>query len=83
MPTIAILNSNIIIRIYFNDHNPPHIHAQYAEYEASFDLKGKVLKGKLPKRQQNFVSAWIALNTEAIQANIENIKAGIPPIRLS
>jgi len=42
-----------------------------------------LLNGKLPKRQQNFVSAWVALNKEALEANIENIKNGIPPIKLS
>ena len=83
MPTIAILSHNIIVRIYYRDHNPPHVHAQYAEHEASFDLEGTVLKGSLPIRQQNFVSAWIVLNKEALEANIENIKAGLPPIKLS
>ena len=82
MPTIAMFYG-IIIRIYTNDHNPPHIHAQYAEHTASFDLDGNLLNGKLPKRQQNFVSAWVALNKEALEANIENIKNGIPPIKLS
>jgi len=82
MPTVAMFYG-IIIRIYANDHNPPHIHAQYAEFDASFDLDGNVLNGKLPKRQQNFVSAWIALNKEQLEANIENIKSGLPPIKMS
>jgi len=28
----------IIIKMYFNDHLPPHFHAIYNEYNAIFDL---------------------------------------------
>jgi len=29
----------IVIVMYFNDHNPPHFHAKYAESEALFDCE--------------------------------------------
>jgi hypothetical protein len=28
----------IVIRMYFNDHNPPHFHAEYGDYEALIDI---------------------------------------------
>ena len=32
------------------EHNPPHIHAYYNEYEASFKIDdGKILTGDFPK----------------------------------
>ena len=50
----------IIITIYFNrEHNPPHFHAKYNEYEGSFDIKTlKVLEGDLPAKAQSLVIEW-------------------------
>jgi hypothetical protein len=81
MPTIAMFYG-IIIQIFSDDHNPAHLHARYAEFKASFDLDGHVLAGKLPPKQQNFVSAWIQLNKEQIEANIENLKNNFPLIKI-
>ena len=51
MPTIASFYG-IIIMMFFakKEHNPPHIHAYYNEYEASFKIDdGKILTGDFPK----------------------------------
>lgn len=43
----------IIITMYFNEntrHNLPHIHAEYAEFDSIFDLKGNQLEGKMPNK---------------------------------
>jgi hypothetical protein len=40
----------IIIRIFFEDHNPPHFHAEYAGKNAQIEIKsGKIIDGNLPK----------------------------------
>ena len=58
MPVISAF-FGIIIRIYHSDHNPPHFHAQYGEYEVIIEIKtGKVLNGKLPVRLLYFVEIW-------------------------
>jgi hypothetical protein len=36
MPTIAVVDG-ITIAIYYNDHNPPHLHAMQAEHEFRVD----------------------------------------------
>lgn len=28
----------IVIAMYYNEHNPPHFHVRYNEYEAQFDM---------------------------------------------
>jgi hypothetical protein len=41
----------IVVRVYFEDHAPPHIHVEYAEHRAVVDIvTGKLLGGSLPKR---------------------------------
>jgi hypothetical protein len=48
MPTISFFYG-LVIRMYFNDHAPPHFHAEYAEFKATIDIHSLTLEtGKLP-----------------------------------
>lgn len=39
----------IIIKMYYNDHQPAHFHAEYNEYVAEISIETfEVLKGELP-----------------------------------
>jgi hypothetical protein len=50
MPTICSFYG-ILIRMFFNDHAPPHFHARYGEFEATIDIETlSVLEGELPGR---------------------------------
>ena len=40
----------IIIRMYFDEHNPPHIHTEYQGQKAVFDFSGNVTRGDLGSR---------------------------------
>ena len=58
MPIVSVF-FGIVIRLYHGDHNPPHFHASYGEYEAIIDIKsGKVLSGKLPLKGYKLVEEW-------------------------
>ena len=60
---------NIIIRMLFSDiqqHNKPHFHVQYAEYEASVGIDGELLAGSLPVKQFRLVQAWAAIHEEEL-----------------
>lgn len=49
----------IIIRMFFNEHNPPHFHAIYNEFEVEIDIRTlEILKGQLPKKVYNLVLEW-------------------------
>jgi len=64
MGTIHVLN-NVKIYLYFGEHNPPHIHAKYAEYEASIIISsGEILKGSLPGKQLKMVRQWLKSSDE-------------------
>lgn len=46
----------IIIRMYTNDHNPPHFHAEYGEFEGVFNMIDlEMIAGNLPKRVRLYV----------------------------
>jgi hypothetical protein len=45
--------------VYRRDHNPPHFHAIYAEYEAVIDIRTlDVIAGELPGKQLKKVRRW-------------------------
>ena len=44
------------------------IGGHHNEYEMSINIKGKVLNGKIPKKQKKLVDAWITLHTEELKA---------------
>ena len=35
----------IVIRMFFDEHNPPHIHVEYQGNKAVLDFYGNVLRG--------------------------------------
>lgn len=49
-------------------HKEPHIHIKYNEYELTMELNGKVINGKLPKKQHKLVEAWVILHNEELKA---------------
>lgn len=58
MPVIARFYG-IIIKMYFNDHLPPHFHAMYGEYNGLFDLRNlEMLEGDLPNRARKLIIEW-------------------------
>lgn len=49
----------IIIRMFYNDHNPPHFHVIYQEHEAVYDIGTlEQLEGSLPKRAKGLAMEW-------------------------
>ena len=75
MPLIALFYG-IRISMYYNDHSPPHFHAEYTEYSAAMSIiDGHVLNGSLPKRQLRLVMAWCELHRDELMQNWELAKS--------
>jgi hypothetical protein len=55
--------------MYWNDHNPPHFHAQYGEHEVIISLNGVVMEGKIPRRALSMVLEWLALHRDELLEN--------------
>ena len=49
----------ITIVMNFNDHNPPHFHALYQDYEISIDIKSGVVNGSMSKRALKMIFEWL------------------------
>ena len=59
----------IIIKMYFNEHNPPHFHVEYQDYEAIVNIETGELTGKISRRALVLVYEWLDQNKEALLEN--------------
>ncbi|WP_188938449.1 DUF4160 domain-containing protein [Dyadobacter endophyticus] len=56
----------IIIRMYFDDHNPPHFHAEFQEHRAIIDIQNPMLlDGYLSPKQLKLVQAWALIHQKS------------------
>lgn len=81
MPTISMFYG-IIIRMYGNDHLPPHFHAFYQGSEAVFTLDGRMIEGNIPKKQRRLILAWVQLHYDELVANWELATAKEQPFKI-
>jgi len=60
----------IIIRMFYDDHNPPHFHVEYQEKKAVFDFQGNILKGNLSSRTATkLVRDWVDNHVAELEEN--------------
>jgi hypothetical protein len=68
----------IIIRMYFNDHAPPHLHAEYQGEKALFDFSGNILRGRIGSRAAiRLVREWIDLHEAELENDWRLARAGV------
>ena len=54
----------IVIYMLYDDHKPPHFHAEYGEYRISVDVNSGIVEGRFPRRALNAVLEWYGLHKE-------------------
>ena len=58
MPVISYF-FGIYIRMYHDDHNPPHFHVEYQGHEALIAISnGELMEGNLPNKALKLVREW-------------------------
>jgi hypothetical protein len=77
----------IVIKIYFDDHLPPHFHAEYGEDEILLNVTTlAVIAGKIPPRAMGLVMEWALLHRAELEqawARAKNLEqpGKIDPLR--
>ena len=70
----------IVIRIFFNDHAPPHFHAVYGGDEALIEIESLIVyRGELPQRALAMVLEWAALHRQELRRDWDLARRGRPP----
>jgi hypothetical protein len=68
MPVLAVVNG-VTITMYYDDHVPPHFHARYGEYQATFTIDGMLLEGALPRATRRMIAEWARRHREELALN--------------
>lgn len=82
MPTISYF-FGISIRMYYNDHLPPHFHAIYGDDELIVGISPiAVLQGQAKSRVRSLVVEWAALHQQELLLNWERCRNAQAPERV-
>ncbi|MBP8130792.1 MAG: DUF4160 domain-containing protein [Candidatus Hydrogenedentes bacterium] len=69
----------VTIYMYFNDHAPPHFHAEYGEFEAVYNIDTlDILRGRLPRRAHGMVVEWALEHRPELRDNWERARDQLP-----
>jgi len=85
VPTISTF-FGIVIRMYYDDHPPPHFHAYYGGDVAVIAIETlEVLEGGLPRRPMALVVEWAQQHRDELRedwrlAEIHQALKPIPPL---
>ncbi len=64
----------IVIFMNFNEHNPPHFHAKYGDFEIIVEINSGIVEGKFPKRALNLVMEWYEMHKDELLQNWDLIR---------
>jgi hypothetical protein len=59
----------IVVYMLYDDHRPPHFHAEYGEYKISIEIQTGVIEGKFPRRALNAVMDWYDIHRDELLDN--------------
>ena len=68
----------IIIKMYFNEHNPPHFHIEYQDYEAVMNIETGEVVGKISRRALSLVYDWLDQHRDELLENWKRIEERKP-----
>jgi hypothetical protein len=72
----------IIIYMFYSEHNPPHFHIKYQEYEAVLDIEYGIIHGDMPRRALNLVFEWLDLHRTELLENWKRIEERKPLLKI-
>ncbi len=74
----------IVVRMFYNDHMPPHFHAVYGDDEALVEIDTlAIYRGRLPRRAMALVLEWAALHRDELRRDWDLARAGNPPVPIA
>jgi len=78
MPTISTF-FGIVIRKFYQDHPPPHFHAEYLGQQGKFGFDGVMTVGNIRSRTAlGLIREWAELHRAELEANWEKAVARTP-----
>lgn len=83
MPIISTFYG-IIIRMYWDDHAPPHFHARYAAQQIVIDIRTLgILRGTMSPRALSLILEWAQEHQDELMEDWELCQRMQPPKKIS
>ncbi len=55
--------------MFYQEHNPPHFHVKYQDFEAVISIEDGIVKGEVPRRALRLIYEWLDLHKEELMEN--------------
>jgi len=78
VPAISIF-FGIVIKMYYNEHRPPHFHAEYQGQKATFDFSGNKLVGNIKSKVAlRLIKEWSSRHKHELMVNWKLVESKRP-----
>ena len=82
MPIIAVF-FGIVVRMFYQEHEPAHFHAEFQGQQGKFDFDGRQMMGNIQSGTAlRLIAEWTVRHRAELERNWENMKAGRPLDRI-
>ena len=61
----------IVIYMLYDDHKPPHFHAEYGDYTIAVEIDTGVFEGRFPPRAMKALMEWYELHQDELEEDWE------------
>lgn len=76
MATISMF-FGIVITMFYNEHGPPHFHAEYQGQRGIFDFDGNMTRGNMrSKTAKSMIRSWAKLHHDELEKNWNEARSG-------
>lgn len=83
MPIISSF-FGIIVRMFFDDHAPPHFHAEHQGQEALVNLDGQIIEGEISSpRARRLIKEWAKIHRSELDLNWRRAKRLKPLVQIA
>lgn len=62
--------------MFAEDHNPPHIHVKYGNYQITITIEKETVKGDIPDSVLKKTTAWLNIHRQELMKNWELLQNG-------
>lgn len=66
----------IIIAMFAKDHNPPHIHVKYGNYQITITIEKETVIGDIPDSVLKKTTVWLNIHKQELMKNWELLQNG-------
>lgn len=72
----------IVVYMLYDDHRPPHFHAEYGEYKVTVEINTGVVQGRFPRRALKSLLEWYELYREQLLEDWQRAEQHQPLTRI-